>query len=358
MRVKKSIISFVVILIPALLIIGAAVALGDGTTITVDDNGDADFASIQEAVDSAEDGDVVFVYPGIYSENIEVYRELSIVSESGPKSTFIISNDPEADVLYVTADNVSIDGFSVLGLLTETGSISENEWPDGLAGIFLNGAGGCEIANNSFVMNDVGIFLLEADNCVLYNNVAALNYWDGIDLLNSSGCLLYDNHVVRNDWGILLDNSTDNTLLNNTVSASSYEGISLLGCTDCFLEGNRVCGNELGIYMNDSENNSLTDNRLKRNNEGIFLEYSENNLIYSNHFDNLVNAEDYGTNVWNGSLGNHWSDYSGEDADKDGIGDTPYIINESTDSIDYMPLMGLFPLSPEAPENNSTNNSS
>ena len=48
-------------------------------------------------------------------------------------------------------------------------------------------------------------------------------------------------------------------------------------------------------------------------------------------------------NIWdNGypSGGNYWSDYAGVDADGDGIGDTPYIIDDN--NIDHYPLMGPF----------------
>ncbi len=47
------------------------------------------------------------------------------------------------------------------------------------------------------------------------------------------------------------------------------------------------------------------------------------------------------TNIWNyGSKGNYWSDYNGTDDDQDGIGETPYIINENNK--DKYPLTGMF----------------
>jgi hypothetical protein len=70
---------------------------------------------------------------------------------------------------------------------------------------------------------------------------------------------------------------------------------------------------------------------------------SGNNIVFHNNFVNNTHQVRndytvYGTDFWdNGSEGNYWSDYTGNDTNADGIGDTPYIIDENRK--DNFPLM-------------------
>jgi predicted outer membrane repeat protein len=49
------------------LVLGASVGFAHGRTITVDDDGPADFSTIQAAIDDANDGDTVEIQPGTYT---------------------------------------------------------------------------------------------------------------------------------------------------------------------------------------------------------------------------------------------------------------------------------------------------
>ena len=113
-------------------------------------------------------------------------------------------------------------------------------------------------------------------------------------------------------------------------------------------------------------NNTIFDNTFKNNYEGIVFQLSSNNIINENvflnnslsgiYFDagsefNLIssnffrkNAKHCGqagyNNKWNSSeIGNYWDNYTGVDANGDGIGDTPHIISLSPLIQDYLPIV-------------------
>ncbi len=91
----------------------------------------------------------------------------------------------------------------------------------------------------------------------------------------------------------------------------------------------------------DNVNNYIIENNITRDKiYGMDIHWGYNFIFHNNFIDNVDKHVDGGSdNIrQNCSVGNYWSDYDGEDLDRDGIGGT----NLPWEGVNYYPLMNVF----------------
>ncbi|WP_160174956.1 NosD domain-containing protein [Methanococcoides methylutens] len=301
-------------------------------TFTVNDSTgqDADFTSIKDAVAAAMDNDTLTVYPGTYTENIVVDKELMIISQSlNPDDTIVQAENPSDAVFYVTANNVTIKGFNVTGATDNFGirligvddcNIAENDISNNNCGIRLdsindNFSNDNTLSNNIMSDNYYGIRLQQYnDNNTLSNNSAISSTLTGI-LIYSNNNVLENNIASNNVYGIRISQSSNyNTLNDNTASFNTDTGIVLLNSSDNTLNNNVASSNgDCGICLTGSNNSMLSSNIVLANIYGIRLEqFSKNNTLGNNNAsfnsDNGISLLSSSDNTLNDNIANLNSD--------------------------------------------------
>ena len=381
---KRICLSIAIVCLIFLAFTQAAVA----SVITVDDNADEDYISIQAAVNNAIDGDTIVVYPGTYVENVKVNKSVTLIT-GNPDDTIVQAANSDDDVFYATADNVNISGFTITGAHQDHPPRSAEMYnlDYSIAGIYLDGVKGCTVTNNMLPDNVCGIIVDNSSNNILSVNTASNNQC-GIAILDSINSTLNNNIISKNTEGVSLYSSSNNTLTNNTIESNNWLGIGLTSSSNNALNNNNVLFSGEGIFLRQSsnnvlnnntasnnwqgidlagsDNNSLINNNALKNNEhgillqsfsknntlidntitsnarlGIYLSGSSNNLIYNNHFNNAANARvaNSSNNIWSITKtsdtniiggyflgGNYW-------ANPNGTGFSQTCIDANTDGI-------------------------
>ena len=212
--------------------------------------------------------------------------------------------------LHVLASNVAVEGcefrYCYYGIYMEKAdlaSVSECEFFRCIYGAYLYASGAAVCYGNSFSdctfsFCDYGVYMYaycdsESSNTYVQENSFLGCKFDRCDY----GVYMYA-ELLGSGYRSRLQN---NTFANSTFSCCYYGVYSLLGSTSAYL-----C----------------------------------NNSFYLNNFVSSIFAHvaSQGNDFWNNSqYGNYWDDYAGVDEDSDGIGDSPYAINEN--NTDYKPLM-------------------
>jgi len=70
-----------------------------------------DHSTIQEAINHANPGDTIFIRNGIYSENVVINKTLSLFGHA--VETTVVDGNGVGNIIEITADNVTIKGFSI-----------------------------------------------------------------------------------------------------------------------------------------------------------------------------------------------------------------------------------------------------
>jgi len=302
-------------------------AVSAGTTIHVDDDGLCDgntpcYTTISDGINAASDGDTVYVYNGVYYENVVVNKTLNLIGED--RDSTIIDGGGSGDVVKVSADSVNVSGFRI----KNSGPIVYYD-----AGLDLRSSNNIIVGNDIQDNNEHGIVIYYSSNNIVSDNNIIDNGYIGIYLIHSSGNTIQLSLIEGNKFGIYMSESANNIISGNNISSNSWDGSGV------------------GILLQyGSKNNIITKNVIASNGyKGMFTQapnvgadLPDSNYIYLNNFIENANGNAYDEfeNFWDKGpqFGNYWEDHTCVDANQDGVCDTPYHIPGGT-NYDGYPLV-------------------
>ena len=154
--------------------------------IYVDDDGDVEYKSIQNAIDNASQYHEIYVYNGTYYENIFLNKSITLIGED--KNNTIIDAKFIGDVIYLLAETTNISGFTIrnsgtdinnsgINIQSKSSLIFDNNLENNQIGIRLIKSFNNTIYHNNFFNNTINA--IDDGNNTWYNNtITQGNYWD------------------------------------------------------------------------------------------------------------------------------------------------------------------------------------
>lgn len=368
---SKSVTLLVVLVLAASGIVTFLPVKGEYRTIVVPD----DYPTLSLAIQNAGAGDTVFVKRGTYHEEaININKSISLIGEDIDE-TILSLNPPliqtgyllnwiwiPATAITINANDAKLQGFTInfpddgygvgsgISAVGDGISLTDNTVANRsvyLRGSILNITGNSipgtlqvigsnlTIANNTIKDN---LKMQGSFNLISANEIYSGYYSSGIYLDGSFNC------VVGNSFSSMeMDDSNSNVIIGNSFVSLDLEEFGKGGCSDNIISKNRVAGNRGindGIWLWDGENNTISANSIRNCEYGLTLGTTGStavaNSIYLNNFENnsrhiiSLSGSDHTVNHFdNGVKGNYYDDYQGNDANWDGVGDSPYTIQET-----------------------------
>jgi len=327
------------------------------------------FSSIKKAISIAKDYDTILIKKGTYKEyNIIIDKPLTIIGKDYP----VIDGELKGEIITIISDNVTLDGLFIINVGTSytedyaairvrrsKNFIIQNVVLEKLFfGIYIEKSRDGKIFHNKIIGDALeeynsgngiqlwyshnidiehnyvehvrdGIYLEFSDNCIIKNNVSAYNIRYGLHFMFSNNDLYQDNTFENNGAGVAVMFSKKITMLNNIFKenwGSASYGLLLKEINDAEIIGNTFEENTIGINIEGTnrinyKNNDFINNGWAMKVRGACYanKFLSNNFLY-NSFDISYNSK-LNDNVFNN---NFWSNYTGYDLDKNGIGDVPY----------------------------------
>lgn len=185
---------------------------GNASLITVGEK-DADYTTIQKAIDNSSDGDVIEVHSGVYHENVILYKQLTLLGVDSGSGRPVLDAGGSGSVISISANDSVVRGFNVTG------------------------SGGCGCGN-------AGIKIGSSNNIVedniIYNNKYGIYIQPYVTNNTMISNDLLDNSITASDNGV-------ESHWNASVEAGGFQGLIEL------LSGPDIRGNHYSDFDEEAE---------------------------------------------------------------------------------------------------------
>lgn len=273
-------------------------------TITVDDDGPADFRSIQAAIDAAQPGDTIQVAPGLYRESLLIDKnDLSIIG-AGREVTIIEGTD--IVVSFAVVGSGLLKGFTLryagsepraaVWIFSADPTLEENV----ITGATLSGIeareGAAPVIRGNLIQGhgENGILLASGARPEIVGNTIVGNGmngdFSGIEVREAADPLIQGNFIAGNrGHGVSVHSEASGEIRANTILLNGSSGIAVVAADPLLSDNTLLWNGVAGLALGEAAQPTVTGNFVARHPVGVFAESAQpalaHNLVLDNETD-------------------------------------------------------------------------
>lgn len=206
-----------------------------GNWLYVGGSGPGNYTKIQYAIDNASDNDTIYVYSGIFNENIVINKSISLIGQDRDTTKILGANGTE--IIRLQDCSAELTGFTI----EKFNKIND-------VGIILTDCWNCYIHKNKVISCGTGLLMGDTDSTVISNNTI-FNCTTGMFISFIANITITHNRIEGNGkgsgielWGVAFGILYKNYITRNSIMNYSL-GLDLFGAWSVFIQQNNFLGN-------------------------------------------------------------------------------------------------------------------
>ncbi len=263
------------------------------------------FGDLEQSIQKAADGDVLFLAAGEYYllRSIAVGKSISLIGAGQTKTrvvsragvavmsfkngdlhlkgiSFVHSGKRKADVVDIKDSQISIEDCAFSGGYTSDSPANDGD------GLWLHGHSSGKISDSRFEGNVLnGLEVRDTSNVRLLRNVFNRNDSVGLSVWETASVQVFDSVMQFNKiFGAQASNESVLKLWRNKLLFNKTGGVYYFKSSSGSLENNRFLSQEIGVAIKEQSNVLVANNSFELHDEAIYIAKKAHATIGKNTF--------------------------------------------------------------------------
>ncbi|MFI5329694.1 MAG: right-handed parallel beta-helix repeat-containing protein [Desulfobaccales bacterium] len=233
-----------------------------------------DFVTITAAIQGADPGDRILVYPGLYEEDLVLDKPLELVGVGGPDEVIVQTKDKHVLLFKTTMGRVAnlslhqMGGVNWYGVNISQGRLELEDCDitsQSLSCVAIHAAADPRLRRNR--IHDAkggGVHVFDNGQGTLEDNDIFGNAQAGVGIEEGGNPTLRRNRIHDGKaGGVFVYENGQGTLEDNDIFGNTLSGVEIMEASNLTIRRNRIHdGKQNGVYVHDNGRGTLEDNDI------------------------------------------------------------------------------------------------